>query len=139
MMPLPILLGLVPGSGEGKVDGDVVFVYWLLVSSSFSLLSCLSPFLGFFFPVVQCWCGCDGEWHWLLDEADDELTMVLAVLVRLSPLLFSFLCRSPLVFPPVSPPFHRLSLAFISQRMACGATSNLVTACRGIVAVKHSP
>jgi hypothetical protein len=35
--------------------------------------------------------------------------------------------------------FHRFSLAFISQRMACGATSNLVTACRGIVAVKHSP
>ena len=32
------LLGLVLGSGEGKVDGDAVLVYWLLVSSSFSLL-----------------------------------------------------------------------------------------------------
>jgi len=92
-----------------------------------------------FFFVVQYWCGYDGEWQWLLDEEDDELTMALAVLVRLSPFLFSFLCRSPLVFPPVSPPFHRLSLAFISQRMACDATSNLVTACRGIVAMKHSP
>jgi len=53
---------------------------------------------------------------------------------------FFLLCRSPLVPPPpllCSPFFHRL--AFISQRMACGATSNLVTACRGIVAVKHSP
>jgi hypothetical protein len=92
-----------------------------------------------FFPVVQCWCGCVGEWQWLLDEEDDELTMALAVLVRHSPLFFSFLCHSPLVFPLVSPPFHRLSLAFISQRMACSAMSNLVTACRGIVAVKHSP
>ena len=136
-MPLSVLLGLVPGSGERKVDGDAVLVYWLLVSSSFSMLSCSSPFLGFFF-VVQYWCGYDGEWQWLLDEEDDELTMALAVLVRLSPFLFSFLCRSPLVFPPVSPPFHRLSLAFISQRMACDATSNLVTACRGIVAMKHS-
>jgi hypothetical protein len=65
--------------------------------------------------------------------------MALAVLVRHSPLFFSFLCHSPLVFPLVSPPFHRLSLAFISQRMACSAMSNLVTTCRGIVAVKHSP
>jgi hypothetical protein len=48
MMPLPVLLDLVPGSGEGKVDGDAILVYWLLVSSSFSLLSCSSPFLGFF-------------------------------------------------------------------------------------------
>ena len=32
------LLGLVPGSGEEKVDSDVVLIYWLLVSSSFSLL-----------------------------------------------------------------------------------------------------
>jgi hypothetical protein len=48
---------------------------------------------------VQYWCGCDGEWQWLLDEEDDELMMAFAVLVRLSPLLYSFLCRSPLVFP----------------------------------------
>jgi len=34
--------------------------------------------------------------------------------------------------------FHHLSLAFISQRMPCGATFGLVTTCRGIVAVKHS-
>jgi hypothetical protein len=27
---------------------------------------------------------------------------------------------------------------FISQRMPCGAMFSLVTACRGIVAVKHS-
>ena len=54
MMPLSVLLGLVPGSGERKVDGDAVLVYWLLVSSSFSMLSCSSPFLGFFFrcPVL---------------------------------------------------------------------------------------
>lgn len=39
MMPLPVLLGLVPGSGEGEVGGDAVFVYWLLVSSSFYLPS----------------------------------------------------------------------------------------------------
>ena len=48
MMPLPVLLGLVPGSGEAEVDGDAVLVYWLLVSSSFSLLSCPSPFFWFF-------------------------------------------------------------------------------------------
>jgi len=102
---------------------------------------CLVPSSVFLFFVVQCWCDCDGEWQWLLDKEDDELTMALAVLVRLSPLLYSFLCRSPLVFPLLSflPFFIVFSLAFISQRMACGATSNLVTACRGIVAVKHSP
>ena len=53
--------------------------------------------------------------------------------------LFSFLFSQFSFSPPSLPFFHRLSLAFISQRMACGATSNLVTACRGIVAVKHSP
>jgi hypothetical protein len=58
----------------------------------------ISPSSVFLFSVVQCWCGCDGEWQWLLDEEDDELTMALAVLVRLSPLLFFFSCRSPLVF-----------------------------------------
>ena len=52
--------------------------------------------------------------------------------------LFSFLFSQFSFSPPSLPFFHRLSLAFISQRMACGATSNLVTACRGIVAVKHS-
>jgi len=51
----------------------------------------ISPSSVFLFSVVQCWCGCDGEWQWLLDEEDDELTMALAVLVRLSPLLFFFL------------------------------------------------
>ncbi|KAJ6995485.1 hypothetical protein NC653_018070 [Populus alba x Populus x berolinensis] len=54
---------------------------------------------------------------------------VFLLSVVLSGLFFS-------VFPP---PFHRLSLAFISQRMPCDATFGLVTACRGIVAVKHSP
>jgi len=127
---------------------DCVFLPYLLsffssvLLSSFllcsALLSLSSPhcLVVFFSPlvlsVVQCWCGCDGEWQWLLDEEDDELTMALAMLVRLSPLL------SPPPLPLLcSPFFHRL--AFISQRMACGATSNLVTACRGIVAVKHSP
>jgi len=57
------------------------------------------------------------------------------------PLVFSSLFSPLFSFSAVSfpPPFHHLSLAFISQRMACGATSNLVTACRGIVAVKNSP
>jgi hypothetical protein len=50
---------------------------------------------------VQCWCGCDGEWQWLLDEEDDELTMALAMLVRLSPLLF-FSSVVPLWAPPPS-------------------------------------
>jgi hypothetical protein len=58
MMPLPVLLGLVPGYGEGEVDGDVVLVYWLLVSSTFSLLSYPSPFLGSFpvFPFHAAYC-----------------------------------------------------------------------------------
>ena len=72
---------------------------------------CLVPSSVFIFFVVQCWCGCDGEWQWLLDEEDDELTMALAVLVRLSPLLYSFLCRSPLVFPLLS--FLFLSIVFL--------------------------
>ena len=63
---------------------------------------CLVPSSVFLFFVVQCWCDCDGEWQWLLEEEDDELTMALAVLVRLSPLLYSFLYRSPLVFPLLS-------------------------------------
>ena len=45
---------------------------------------------------------------------------------------FSFLSSVsfPLCFYHVFPPLvHCLSLAFISQRMACDATSNLVTAC----------
>ena len=60
-------------------------------------------------------------------------------------LLFTFhlLCfLSPLSrsLSSVSASFiHRLSLAFISQWMPCGVTFGLVTACRGIVAVKHSP
>ncbi|KAJ6897921.1 hypothetical protein NC652_024673 [Populus alba x Populus x berolinensis] len=69
-----------------------------------------------------------------------------------SPFLFSsvilpsvfLLYRSPLVFffffsCLSSSPFHRLSLAFISQRMPCGAMFGLVMACRGITVVKHSP
>ncbi|XP_073262723.1 protein ACCELERATED CELL DEATH 6 [Populus alba] len=32
------------------------------------------------FGEIQCWCGSDGEWQWLLDEEDDELKMALAVL-----------------------------------------------------------
>ena len=125
------------------------FPFCLLSLSSPPLCLCFPPSLSrslFCFSLFCCavLCGCDGEWQWLLDEEDDELTMALAVLVWLSPLLYSFLCRSPLAFPLLSfsSPlfsFHCLSLAFISQRMACGATSNLVTTCRGIVAVKHSP
>jgi hypothetical protein len=61
-------------------------------------------------------CGCDGEWQWLLDEEDDELTMVLAVLVWLSPLLYSFLCRSPLVFPLLS---FSSPLLFLSSSFSC--------------------
>ena len=77
----------------------------LSLSFFFSFLfspHCLVPSSVFLFFVVQCWCDCDGEWQWLLEEEDDELTMALAVLVRLSPLLYSFLCRSPLVFPLLS-------------------------------------
>ena len=77
-------------------------LYRLPLSVSVSPPHCLVPSSIFLFSIVQCWCGCDGEWQWLLDEEDDELTMALAVLVRLSPLLYSFLCRSPLVFPPLS-------------------------------------
>jgi len=60
-------------------------------------------------------------------------------------LFFFLLSRSPhclvfFFFSVFLPPFfHRLSLAFISQRMLCGAAFGLVMACRGIVAVKHSP
>jgi len=73
----------------------------------------------------------------------------------LSPYAAQFSFMSPYVsfYSPCSPPFsfffffclsaplvfHHLSLAFISQRMPCGATFGLVTTCRGIVAVKHSP
>ena len=46
-----------------------------------------------------------------------------------------FLSFLSVVLPPL---FHRLSLAFISQRMPCGETFGLVTACRGMVAMKHS-
>ena len=59
--------------------------------------------------------------------------------------LFPFSGQSPscfLFFSSLvlfSPLFYRLSLTFISQRMSCGATFSLVMACRGIVAVKHSP
>jgi len=76
-------------------------LYRLPLSVSIFPPHCLVPFSGFLFFVVQCWCGCDGEWQWLLDE-EDELTMALAVLVQLSPLLYSFPCRSSLVFPLVS-------------------------------------
>jgi len=74
-------------------------LYRLPLSVSVFPPHCLVPSSVFLFFVVQYWCGCDGEWQWLLDEEDDELMMAFAVLVRLSPLLYSFLCRSPLVFP----------------------------------------
>jgi len=96
-------------SGRSTVILPLLCVFFLLSFPSpflspplFSPQYCLLPPSVFLFFVVQCWCGCDGEWQWLLDEEDDELTMALAVLVRLSPLLYSFLCRSPLVFPLVS-------------------------------------
>jgi len=138
----------------------------LLLFSLFSLFSSLFPPLFsfsavsffpsfppsvFLFSVVQCWCGCDGEWQWLLDEEDDELTMALAVLVRLSPLLYSFLCRSPLVFPLVSsfvfffqfssvlPPLcPSVSPAFIGQR-PCAGNGQLDNVCRGMTAVTYAP
>ena len=69
------------------------------------------------------------------------LFLCLPCYVRSTLVFFFFSSVVPLpvlLFPPLSslcfyhlfpPSFHRLSLAFISQRMACSATSNLVTAC----------
>jgi hypothetical protein len=95
--------------------------------------------LFFFSPlllsVVQCWCGCDGEWQWLLDEEDDELTMALAMLVRLSPLLF-FSSVVPLWFSlPLCP---SVSPAFIGQR-PCAGNGQLDNVCRGMTAVTYAP
>jgi len=91
-------------------------LYRLPLSVSIFPPHCLVPFSVFLFFVVQCWCGCDGEWQWLLDE-EDELTMALAVLVQLSPLLYSFPCRSSLVFPLVSSFFFFLSVLFCSPQV----------------------
>ncbi|KAH8520528.1 hypothetical protein H0E87_001825, partial [Populus deltoides] len=70
-----------------------------------------------------CWCGCDGEWQWLLDEEDDELTMALAV-------LFSSVPPPPLC-PSVSP-------AFRGQR-PCAGNGQLDNVCRGMTAVTYAP
>jgi hypothetical protein len=66
---------------------------------------------------VQCWCGCDGEWQWLLDEEDDELTMALAMLVRLSPLLF-FSSVAPLWFS-LAPPLPLCFSCFYRSETLC--------------------
>ena len=80
---------------------------------SFSLLSSLVPFLCVFLCCLSSLCFCFS-----------------LLLFHSSPFSPSFFSLSSLCFYHLFPPFfHRLSLAFISQRMACSATSNLVTAC----------
>jgi len=97
-------------------------VFLPLVLFSFPLYVVFFPSLSrcFFSPlllsVVQCWCGCDGEWQWLLDEEDDELMMALAMLVRLSPLLF-FSSVVPLSFSLSFSPFFFLSVLFCSSQL----------------------
>ena len=135
---LPSLQRLRGGAGGGGLGADsgrsTVILPLLCV-----FFCCLSP-LCLCFPLcsllnvsfsLQCLCP--------------RSPLLLFFLLSRSPhclvlFLFLFSLLLPLCFLSLSFPFfHCLSLAFISQRMACGAMSNLVTACRGIVAVKHSP
>jgi len=94
------------------------FVLSLFPLSSLPSLSRCRFFSPLLLSVVQCWCGCDGEWQWLLDEEDDELTMALAMLVRLSPLLF-FSSVVPLWFSLSFPLFFFFSSLLFSSGHLC--------------------
>jgi len=107
----------------------------------FTVASPLSPFSSVFFLTLSLFvlsffffCSLSFSPVFLVFPLYSAL---LSVLISASLLFSSLRFTFSVFFVPLF--FHRLSLAFISQRMACGATSNLVTACRGIVAVKHAP
>jgi hypothetical protein len=93
-------------------------VFLPLVLFSFPLYVVFFPSLSrcFFSPlllsVLYYRYGCDGEWQWLLDEEDDELTMALAMLVRLSPLLF-FSSVVPLWFSLSFSPLFFFQFSFV--------------------------
>jgi len=119
MMPLPVLLGLVPGSGEAEVDGDAVLVYWLLVSSSFSLLSCPSPFFGFFslffllhvlvflFFTFYCFVSCPLCF----------LFLSFCSTLPLFPAFFPLLCLVPSCFLPSSSRLLSVFIFFFSRSL----------------------